>query len=59
MKTWEVKIGDETHKLQLKKSSQNTNIWIMWTERDGKECRGTRTSLQRLDKETKNFFGVE
>lgn len=59
MKNWEVKTGSETHKLQLKKSSVNTNIWIMWTERNDKVCRGTRTTMQRLDKETKDFFGVK
>ena len=59
MKTWNVKINDDNHVLQLKKSSVNTNIWIIFTERNGVEIKGTRVVLQRIDRETKEFFGVK
>ena len=57
--TWKVELGEETYVLVLKRSSMNTNQWVMWCETNNKEVSGTRHASRRLDSETKKFFSVK
>ena len=57
--TFRVKIGNETHVLHEKRSSLGSRIWVMFTEKDGVEMRGTRIVKSRLNRESKEFFNVK
>jgi|GEM_PF-4855683 len=55
---YEVKIGNETHVLEVMKKEYYT-LYTMYTKRNGLELPHTRTCKQRLSKDTKDFFNVK
>ena len=51
-------IGNDTYVLNVVRGEYNSLVYQMWGEINGKQVRGTWKTRQRLDKETKEFFGV-
>lgn len=53
-----MQIGNDTYVLNVVRGEYGSLIYQMWSERNGKQVNGTWTTKQRLDKETKEFFGI-
>ena len=51
-------IGNDTYVLNVVRGTYKSLVYQMWAEKNGKQIRETWTTRQRLDKETKEFFGV-
>jgi hypothetical protein len=51
------KIGNDTYVLNVCRNTEvGSLVYQMWAEIDGKQVKGTWTTKQRLDSETKSFF---
>jgi hypothetical protein len=57
-KVKETKEGNTYYVLQQKQGSFNSILWITFCEREGKEVKGTRSVLKRLNKELKEYFEI-
>lgn len=53
-----VQRGKETDVLNLVKGEHGSLVYQMWIEVDGKKLDYTWTTKQRLDKESKKYFGI-
>lgn len=52
-------IGNDTYVLNVCRDSVSGSlVYQMWVEQNEKQVRGTWTTRRRLDKETKQFFGI-
>jgi hypothetical protein len=53
-----VQQGRETHVLNVVRCESGSLVYQMWIEYNGKKINSTWTTRQRLDKETKKYFGI-
>ena len=51
-------IGNDNYVLNVVRTEYDALVYQMWVERNGFQVNGTWTIKQRLDKETKQFFGI-
>lgn len=51
-------LGNDTYVLNVSRGDSGSLVYQMWAEQNGKQVRGTWTTKRRLDKETKQFFGL-
>lgn len=52
------KIGNDTYVLNVVRSLHGSLVYQMWSEHNAKQVKGSWTTKRRLDKETKQFFGL-
>ena len=52
-------IGNDTYVLNVCRNPKaGSLVYQMWTEREGSQVKGTWTTKQRIDSETKSFFKI-
>jgi hypothetical protein len=51
-------IGNDTYVLNVVRGEYGSLVYQMWCEINGKKLDCTWTTRKRLDKETKEFFGL-
>lgn len=51
-------LGNDTWVLNVSRGEHGSLVYQMWAEQNGKQIRGTWVMRRRLDKETKQFYGL-